>query len=764
MKRLRMLIIIAAAACSFCVVEGEENLGQGVIRGRVTDAATGAGVPSQTVRIAGTGYGAATDAEGRFVIANVPPGTYRLQVTGVGYGTAAAEVVLGSRTKTSDVAFTVGVEALPMAEVQITVDAAAKTPEMPVSMHTLSLRQVRTTAGSLDDIARTLAILPGVAPMTVARHDLIVRGGAPMENLFLIDNIEFPTISHFAVQGAGAGSSSMLNSDLIDGVAFSSGAFGARNGDRLSSVLSLTTRSGNRDRRAAAVTLSATQFGVTLEGPAPRDGSYLWSLRRSYLEPVFKAYDMSFAPVYWDVFAKASCRPGDGDDVEVLAMGSIDRMRLFNDSPGKRAENEGLLFSDQNMLTAGATWKHAAKHWYTMVTASNSYGGYSYYQDRVETSASSRIASHENEASLSVDGVVQAAASSEVSAGVRCKFASFRDDVKLGEVPWFLNVDTDLKEVRKFVDTSGRKFSAYVHVSQTLGRVIVNAGVRADHFSLIEHPLAIAPRLSVMYRLSPLAEVTVGGGRYYQSPAYVWLVNPYNMRLRHAGADHLMAGIARRIGNEWNISFEGYWKRYFDYPASIEAPCMTVFNAGSVGTIFKDFGLDSLTSTGSGASQGIELMVQKHASDSPVSGTLSLSYGKTMFRGLDGIARAADHDQRWVVNLVVDYQEDAMWGITTKFRLYTGHPYTDEWIMHNGSLAQYEQAYNGKRVGLNHMLDVRLMRRWNIGATRIEAFIDVQNIYDKKPLDTPVRDAATGRYNEAGTIGVVPSLGVTVSL
>jgi hypothetical protein len=762
---MRIHILIAAVAACTCMMAAQAQERQpGVIKGRVTDAVTGAGVPSQNVMIAGTRIGTTTDETGSFMLSNVPSGKHVLQVTGIGYTAVTMEVVLGSRSTPSDVSVTINQEALPLAEVQITVEAAAKTVDMPVSMHELSLQQIHNTAGSLDDVARALSILPGVAPMRIERHDLIVRGGAPMENLFTVDNIEFPTISHFAVQGAGAGSSSIINTDFIERVAFSSGGFGARNGDKLSSVLSLSMREGNRERCVGAATLSATQFGITVEGPATQRGSYLVSVRRSYLEPVFKAYDMSFAPVYWDVCAKAAGSLGGADNIEVLAIGNRDRMHLFNDTPGKQDANSEYVFSDQDMLIGGVTWRHLSNKWFTVVTGANSYGSYRYYQDRLDVSKSSRIASYENEASLSIDGAVRVSGSTEISAGAKCKGIRFRDDVRLGDVPWFLNVDTDLKELRRSVDTSGRKFAGYLQVSQSAGNVVVNAGVRADLFTLIEHPAVIAPRVSVMYRPSSAIEVTAAAGRYFQAPAYVWLVNPYNTRLRHAGADHVVLGVTQRLGDVWKISVEGYRKTYFDYPASIEAPCMTVFNAGSLGTNFKDFGLDSLTSGGRGVSQGIDLMVQKSISDAPLSGTLSLSYGETRFTALDGIGRAADHDQRWVLNLVLDYHLEKKWGITGKFRLYTGHPYTDKYIMHYGTLAQYEQEYNALRVGVNHSVDVRVMRRWSVGDSQIEAFIDVQNIYNKKPLDTPEFDTKTGRYRETDAIGIVPSVGIKVTL
>jgi hypothetical protein len=128
------------------------------------------------------------------------------------------------------------------------------------------------------------------------------------------------------------------------------------------------------------------------------------------------------------------------------------------------------------------------------------------------------------------------------------------------------------------------------------------------------------------------------------------------------------------------------------------------------------------------------------------------------------VTRPADHDQRWVVSCVAGYRMTNAWAMSCKFLLFTGHPYTDMTIPGDGSPDQYARMYNAKRLGVNHMLDVRIMRTWILGGSRVEAFLDVQNIYDKKPYMTPEIDMKTGLYRDTEIIGIVPSIGVVVSL
>lgn len=169
--------------------------------------------------------------------------------------------------------------------------------------------------------------------------------------------------------------------------------------------------------------------------------------------------------------------------------------------------------------------------------------------------------------------------------------------------------------------------------------------------------------------------------------------------------------------------------------------------------------MDSLASRGSGISRGIELFVQRRTADSLISGSLSISYSRTEFTPLDGISRLADHDQRWIVNLVLDYLAAPELEIGTRFRLYSGHPYLRPDIAHYGTMAEYYSAYNASRVGSNHSLDLRITRRWLLDSAAIAGFLNVQNIYNRRPLDTPHFDYSTGKYADARVIGILPSIG-----
>ena len=136
-----------------------------------------------------------------------------------------------------------------------------------ISTRGFSNEEIRRSPGAFEDVIRALSILPGVAQADAGRNDLVVRGGAPSENLYLIDGYKVQNINHFGTQGATGGPLSYINLDFVSGTSFSTGGFSVNNGDKLSSSLSIDLRNGRQDRIGGKATISASQFGLNVEGP-----------------------------------------------------------------------------------------------------------------------------------------------------------------------------------------------------------------------------------------------------------------------------------------------------------------------------------------------------------------------------------------------------------------------------------------------------------------------------------------------------------------
>ena len=759
MKLFAFLLTLSTVAGVESVLEAQTPTTVGVLTGEVLDAQTKEPIPSANVIIVGTTIGAATDINGMFRIPNVPVGIYAVRASVIGYRSNVRSDVVVSVARPFEIRFEMLEASIELGEVTVSAEYFQKLPESPLSTQTQSSEEIRRLPGSFEDVVRAISILPGVAQVDPGRNDLIVRGGAPSENLYVIDNIEVPNINHFGTQGASGGPLSFVNLDFVQNTSFSTGGFGVRYGDRLSSVLSINLRDGRTDRLGGKATISASQFGLNLEGPFSDNGSFLFSARRSYLDFIFKAAGFGFVPEYWDFLGKAHYHLGTSDRINVLAIGALDNVKFFNDTPDKRYENSKILGSNQNQAVGGVSWRHLFESGYTTVTLGQTYVDYEYGQSDSLQQPVFRSNSVEQEWSLRGDVVYQISKKTEVSFGVQAKRARFLSNIDLK--PFWTNFG-QLLSVNAHYTTNATKASFYGSVTQTVGPIRLTAGLRGDYFDLIKEKTVLAPRASASLELSPSTTATLSIGRYYQAPSYIWLTAyPENRMLNHIVANQYIVGIDHIIRGDTKISLEVYLKRYSRYPASLDRPFLVLANTGAgfggSDDGYASFGLDHLVSRGTGEAKGAEVFVQKKFSEIPCYGTFSVSYNDSRFRALDGIERPNSFDQRWIVNLGGGYVFNEAWEFSAKFRYATGRPYTPVGLLG----AQSASLYNSARLGVNHSLDVRVERRWQFSTWTLVTYVDIQNIYNRKPAMIPRYDLRTGMLEDNDAIGILPSIGIS---
>ena len=741
----------------------QEQSKYGSITGRVFDSATKDSIPLATVMINGSTLGASTNGAGYFEIKRIPPGTYEVQASAVGYAPVIQREVIVRSSEETRVSFSLTEQSIQVGEVLITGQQII-IPDLPVSTEYLSYKEIHNSAGAFDDVIRNVSTLPGVSQSRSDRNDLIVRGGAASENLFFVDNIEVPNIDHFGTEGSTGGSVSFINLEFVDNTAFSAGGFGVRYGDRLSSVMSIGIREGRTDENHAKATVSATEVGLNLEGPVADGGSYLFSARRSYLDPVFKYYGFAFAPYFWDFLGKVSYQFGKNDKLEMLGLGAIDRIRYFNDNKQNDSSNARQLFCSENTAVGGATWRHGFESGYTMVTLRQSYGDFNYLEQGYGGGRYLSGASYERETSLRGDAVFEATKSTELSAGVEGRIPRLNVRLVTTVITTGYTTDPLVIPVNIKGDTSSLKAAAYAQVSQTIGHLLLTGGIREDYLALIKEKTAFSPRFSASYALSSVTKITGSVGQYSQAPAYIWLMmNPYNRGLTYLKVNQYVVGVEHYLQSDFKISLEGYIKNYFNYPVSLTRPYIVMVNTGTevmeVAEAYTAFGLDFLQSSGTGFANGVDLFMEKRLSETPFYGRLTLSYGETMFKALDGIYRPSDNDERWKLNIGGGYLIDERWEVTSTFRFYTGRPYTPY------TVEQWERTstdYNLARVGVNHDLDLRVARRWTFTSTNLNCYLDIVNVYNRKQLVPPIWNPAKNIWEKPPEIGMVPSIGVSV--
>ncbi len=734
-----------------------ERLGK--ITGRVIDAATLESLAGANIQVVGTTLGTISAVNGTFTIDRLAEGTYALQVRLIGYKPVVVPDLVLSHVKPLEVTLALNQTVLAGAEVTIKPSYFESVTDKPLSVQTQSNAEIRRLPGGLEDVVRAISILPGVAQVQNGRNDLIVRGGAPSENLYVVDGIEVPNINHFSTQGATGGPLSFINLDFIANTSFSTGGFGARYGDRLSSVTDITLRDGRKDRWGGKATISATQFGLNLEGPLGQKGSALFSVRRSYLDFIFKAAGFAFVPEYWDFNLKGEYDLSPRDRLTLVGFSAIDDVRLFNDTAEKRYSTSRVVSSDQYQAMTGLSWRRLFKNGYSTVTLSNTRYRYDLVQTDSLLNPIFKNNSLERETVATANIVYKPTRRNEVTIGAQGRGVLFNSDIKL---PAFTNDFGQLMDVDAVLDTTAFKTAAWLQWVHKTRRFTVTAGGRLDHFNLITQGTALSPRASVEYELDALTRISVSAGRYHQAPAYVWLVaNPRNRDLKHIQVDQFIVGAQRLLQDDVKLSLEGYYKDYSQYPASLLQPWLVMANTGAgfggAEEGFASFGLDPLVSRGAGWARGVELFLQKRMARVPHYALLSISYNESRFMGLDGVLRPSSFDQRWIVNFGGGYILDSRWEFSGKFRLATGRPYTP----YNPDYTRSAEQYNSRRIDANHALDLRVDRRWNAGNFELITYIDIQNIYNRPFRDVPRWNAFEKKLEERGGIGILPTIGIS---
>ena len=734
----------------------------GTIFGSVKDIDSKQPIVGANVVILGTNQGAVTNAEGNYTIRKVPVNVYQLKVSIIGYESVTKTDIGVVMSKPTQADFELNETPIQLNDITIKSEYFSKTPSELTSITTLGYEEIRRSPGGFEDVVRALSVLPGVAQADAGRNDLVVRGGAPSENLYIVDGMEIPNINHFGTQGATGGPLSYINLDFVKETSFSSGGFSSEYGDKLSSVLKIDLRNGREDKLGGKATISASQFGLNLEGPLGQNNDFVFSARRSYLDFIFKAAGFSFVPEYYDLLSKANFNFDNKNKLSFLFIGAFDNVKYFNETADKRLDNSRILGSDQIQYATGISYQHLIDNGFITLTLNRDYTNYKSQQSDSLLIPIFKNLSTETENSLKADLVYKFSVYSEISMGLSCKNILFNTDILF---PDFVTSFGDTLPVNKlFSNDIFTKAAGYINLNHVFfERLRTNWGIRLDYFDHLDKKVYLAPRFSMTYPLSVLTNINLSTGTYYQAPSYIWLAAAgNNKRLTDTKTNQLILGLDHLIREDFLLKIETYYKWYSDYPASLVRPYLVLANTGAgysgSDDNFSSFGLEPLTSGGSGQSRGVEVSLQKKLSEISCYGLLSISYSKTSFEALDNIIRNGAYDQRWIFNLTGGYKFDEKWEASFKFRYASGRPYTPYTNTGSQTVAEYLSNY----FKALHSLDIRVDKRWFFESSTLITYVDIQNVYNNKNSNYIRWNPRTGTAENQSSIGILPSIGVSL--
>ncbi len=738
----------------------------GVITGRIISAVGDAPIAGATVRVRGQQAATGTDEQGRFTLRGVAIGIVTLEVRALGYAPVSRGDVAVSPAKPAEVTIRLRAVELQLQTVTVRPEAfpVVAPASTPVSTQVYTAEEVRRQPGAQEDVLRAVSIAPGVGVTSGARNDIIVRGGAPFENLFVVDNIEVPNINHFGSQGSTGGPISLINIRFVESASLSAGGFGARFGDRASSATTITLREGNRERLSGELNVAASQFGAVIEGPLGENASFFANVRQSYLDLLFKAIGLSFIPSYTDATVKAVWRPNARDAVSLLAIGARGTVTFDNDSADDRLDNARVLAPAQDQYFSGLTWSRLLSRGVVTTTLGRTWTRFTTAQRDTLLQPVFESRSTEGETSLRTDVTWTTTKGLELETGTIVKYASaLRYDAALAGfarrdaqgVPRPLDVDTSFSTLRN---------GSYAQLSwQARPRLRLSGGVRADWYQFLDNAVRLAPRLSASFRADDVTTLTLAGGRYWQAPSTIWLVGDAGnaARLRPFRADQVVLGATRLVGEERKVQVEVYAKRYADYPVRAFRPQAVLSPSG-----FDDastdipFGLEPLGSSGTGEAFGAEVLLQQRLGRSPFYGQLSASLNRTRFTGQDGTEAPGAFDTPLLANGVLGWRPNARWEVALRVRGASGLPQTP--FVTDGALAgtlDFTQ-YNTERLPAFFAADLRVDRRFVFGRQQLIAFLDLQNVTGRDNGGAPRWNPRLRQVERNESAGLLPTIGL----
>lgn len=730
---------------------------QGTVKGRVYSTKNNDPLEQATVRVLGSDLSARTDIKGSFVISGVNPGFIRLIVTMLGYETTtSAEVqVVGNQISFIDIALDEA--STNLAEVVVRPRVRLKRAESPLSIQTLSLKQIEKSAGTNRDISKLVQRLPGVGATDLNRNDLIVRGGGPSENVFYLDGIEIPVINHFATQGASGGIVGMINPDFVREIDFYTGAFPASRGNTLSSVMEIKQRDGDADRMRVNASVGASDAGLTIEGPLGSKSTFIASARQSYLQWLFKAMKLPVLPTYNDFQVKYKYRINAYNELSIVGIGAIDNMRLNTQlkTTGTEAQRYILGYLPEYKLwnyTVGAVYKHYGEgHIDNWILSRNMLRNSSVkHQDNdIALLKLSEYESDETENKLRYERVYTTLPF-KFSFGAGLRYASYtnrseRVAYQSGQVV-SLSYDAQIKQLAysAFAQASDEYLDKRLKLS--LGLNLVGNTLN----STMSNPFPqLSPRLSASFALSGDVDLNANLGRYAMQPSYTSMgyrasdgtyVN--KDLLRYIMSNQAVFGAEYHPGEYLRFSAEGFYKSYSAYPISeVEGVSLA-----SKGTEYGQVGAEAVLSTGLGRAYGVEV-VARLLPWNEFSATATYTLFRSEFTDKSGVYRPSSWDAGQMINLLGSYRLGKSWYLSASWRYIGGAPYTPidmelstnktAWAVTNQAYLDYTR-FNTLRLPAKHQLDLRLDKEFYFKHWMLNLYVDVQNAYLSSYVTAPL--------------------------
>ncbi|MDP2884219.1 MAG: TonB-dependent receptor [Ignavibacteria bacterium] len=714
------------------------------VYGVVTDSLTKQRVPFVNVSVVGTNWGASGNNLGFYFISKLPPGTYEISASSIGYVKASRTVVLRD-IKSFELNFQL--PPVPIESQEVLVTAPRKKLDLETkktSVHVLERHELKLVpVAGQQDLLQSLKILPGIVSTSDVSSRFYVRGGAGDQNLFLFDGIRIYYPFH------ALGIYSVFSPEMVDNVEVYTGAFPPGFGGKLSSVVNITARDGRADRIAARANVNFLSSEFSIEGPAISKTSFIINARKSISSKTFGDVLGQNVPLdFYDATVKLSTQPGGVQKFDITFLTSGDKLKSRSPlEPEYSWRNNGLAFSGSGLPSA-----KMFVNWLIYMS--------SYTASRSSTAT----------------GSVTSATTSVKEQGLRVNATVYtgpEDLYYFGFDFGFPTLDYTFVNrlgLNQIIQSSLLDVSAWIRYQTTLGPLQVDGGFHLEVGALFDGSppeREIQPRLNASYLLAGTWRAKGSIGRFTQRMLTVgneddvisifdaWIRVPKELPTEQA--DHYVIGISGSLTEQATINAEAYYKDYNS---------LVVYNRDKIEATDPDY------IKGSGQSYGAEVTIRSHSSFVDLYAVYSLSWAKIDNGGLIYYPR---YDRRHHINLMAITHPLKGLTATARWEFGSGFPfsqtvgYFDRLTLDNALPGQFELetgspfiilgSKNAARLPAYHRMDINIAYTFNLLGLDCSVGADLLNVYNSKNIF--YFDRKTGE--RVNMLSFFPSATVTVA-
>jgi len=740
----------------------------GTIRGFVYDKKTGEPVIGCNVYLEGTTLGAASDVNGYFSINRIPPGTYKMIASAVSYRKNIEDIsVKADEVRNEKIFIEEQIENIE--EVIVSAERQEMKTQVQVSVVKVTPKQMEKipTIGSEPDLAQYLQVLPGVIFTGDQGGQLYIRGGAPIQNKVLLDGMIVYNPFH------SIGLFSVFDTDIIKIADVYTGGFAANYGGRISSVMDITTRDGNKNRLSGKFSTSTFMAKALLEGPIVRPKtendasvSFILTAKHSFLEQssklLYSYIDTAGLPFnFTDIYGKVSVNAKNGSKVNFFGFNFNDHVTYRN-----------ITDIGWNTYGVGSNVVLVPGDYPALIKANVAYSKYLITMNEADQSPRES----------SIDGF---------NLGLEFVYFFGKDQFEYGIETLGFNTNFN------YFNSVGRKITqqqfttelaGYVKYKMTLGKILFEPSFRLHYYASLGE-FSPEPRLGFKYNLSDNFRVKLAAGIYSQNLIaansdrdvvnlfYGFLSGPENLQKEFDGkeiksklqkSNHAIAGFEFDLTRRLNLIVETYIKDNIQL-TNINRNKLyddTGENQDKPEYLRKDFIIET------GKAYGIDFLLKYDYKRIYFWGTYSLGW----VTRYDGVISYPPHfDRRHNVNIVGSYSfgKDLTWEISTRWNLGSGFPFTQtqgfyekipfdegintDYTTANGELGIVYGPLNQGRLPYYHRLDLNLKKMIPTGGdSELEITLGVTNVYNRKNIFYFDRI----RYERVDQLPIMPSLGV----